>query len=311
MRVVIALGGNAILRRNQPLEASIQRKNIQTAVKSIAKIAKNHQVIITHGNGPQIGLLALMSTAYNDVSPYPLDALGAQTQGLIGYMLEQELRNYLPRHKVCAITTHTIIDVNDSAFSKPDKFIGPSYNTDQAKEVLKKNPLWVLEKDNMLYRRVVPSPQPQEILELDVLEHLFKLDDITVICAGGGGIPTARDNNGELYGIEAVIDKDRTSVLLAEHFKADCILLLTDIHAVETNFGNPNSKRINSATPDALEQFNFPEGSMAPKIESVCRFVRSGGQFAAIGSLKNAVEILNKTSGTIVEKHVSGDISYY
>ncbi len=311
MLVVMALGGNAILQRGQPLEAHIQRENIRTAAKSIAEVAKDHQVVLTHGNGPQVGLLALMNEAYEAVANYPLDVLGAQTQGMIGFMFEQELRNYMPGRKVCTVSTQTIVDPDDPAFENPDKFVGPVYTYEEAQVIQEANPSWTLKQDGNYYRRVVPSPQPMEILELPSLRHIVSSGDITVICGGGGGIPVRRDADNMLHGVEAVVDKDRASRTLAEGLEADALILLTDVPAVETDFGKPDSKKIKECTPDEFEKFPFAAGSMGPKVESVCHFVRAGGKFGAIGSLDKAAEILLGHSGTFVKVDVPGGITYY
>lgn len=311
MLVVMALGGNAILQRGQPLEASIQRENIRIAAKSIAEAAKNHQVVLTHGNGPQVGLLALMNESYEAVSNYPLDVLGAQTQGMIGFMFEQELRNYMPGKKVCTISTQTLVDLNDPAFENPDKFVGPVYTLEEAHVIQQANPAWTIKEDGHYFRRVVPSPQPMEILELPSLRYIVSAGDITVICGGGGGIPVRRDAENMLHGVEAVIDKDRASRILAEGLNADALVLLTDVPAVETDFGKPESKKIKECTPDELESFSFAAGSMSPKIESVCHFVRSGGKLGAIGALDKADEILSGLSGTFVKMDLPGGITYY
>ena len=310
MLVVIALGGNAILQRNQPLEAHLQRENIRKAAESIAKVALEHQVILTHGNGPQVGLLALMNQAYKEVNPYPLDALGAQTQGMIGFMFEQELRNFMPGRKVCTVSTQTIVSTDDPAFKNPDKFVGPVYTREEAEIFSDANPEWTIKADGNYYRRVVPSPQPQEILELPSLKHIVSSGDITVICGGGGGIPVTLDADNKLLGVEAVVDKDRASAVLAEGLGADGLILLTDVSAVETDYGQPSSKKIRSATPEAFEKFPFAAGSMGPKVESVCRFVRAGGKFGAIGALDKASEIMTRDSGTFVEASDNG-ISFY
>ena len=311
MRVVIALGGNAILQRGEPLECNVQRKNIRKAAESIAKIACDHQVILTHGNGPQVGLLALMSDAYKDVVPYPLDALGAQTQGMIGFMFEQELRNHMPGHKVCTVSTQTLVDTDDTAFDNPDKFIGPVYSRCEVDNILKFNPEWTIKPDGEYFRRVVPSPQPKEILELPSLQHLISSGDITVICGGGGGVPVTRRDDGKLEGVEAVIDKDRATRLLAEGINADAFIILTDVEAVATNYGQPDSRDIRCATPDAMAEFDFAAGSMGPKVEATVDFVRSGGKIAAIGSLSHASEILTGDSGTVIRQDVNGGVSYY
>ena len=311
MRVVIALGGNAILQRGEPLECDIQRKNIRTAAAAIARIMRDHQVILTHGNGPQVGLLSLMNDSYDKVKPYPLDVLGAQTQGMIGAIFEQELRNQLPGRNICTISTQTLIDTSDSAFQNPDKFVGPVYNNQECQQVMAENPDWSIKKDGEFYRRVVPSPQPKEILELESLKQLLDSGDTTLICGGGGGVPVCRNSFGELEGVEAVIDKDRATRLLAEGLDADAFLILTDVNAVATHFGQPDSKDIHCATPEAMDQFDFAAGSMGPKVEAVVEFVRNTGKMAAIGSLEHAAEILTSDSGTVIRSDVSRGITYY
>lgn len=311
MRIVIALGGNAILQRGQPMECHIQRENIAKAAAAIARIAKDHQVILTHGNGPQVGLLSLMNDAYKKVAPYPLDALGAQTQGMIGFMFAQELRNCMPGKEVCTISTQTLVDTHDPAFLNPDKFVGPVYVKEEVEGLLAANPQWTIKQDGAYFRRVVASPQPKEILELQTLKTLVAAGNITMICGGGGGVPVARNSSGELEGIEAVIDKDRASRVLAEGLEADAFLILTDVQAVATNFGQPDSQDIRCATPEAMEALNFAAGSMGPKVEAAVAFVRNGGKMAAIGSLAQAAEILTQDSGTVITNDVDGGISYY
>ena len=311
MRIVIALGGNAILERGDPLEYETQRKNIRKAAKSIAKIARDHQVILTHGNGPQVGLLALMNDSYKEVSPYPLDALGAQTQGMIGFMFEQELRNQMPGHKVCTVSTQTLVNKEDPAFLNPDKFVGPVYTKQQADELLNIHKDWAIKADGQYYRRVVPSPMPEAILELPSLQHLISAEDITVICGGGGGVPVTRLPNGQLQNVEAVIDKDRSSRLLAESINADLFIILTDVAAVATDFGHPDSKDIRCATPEGMSRYDFASGSMGPKVEAAVQFVQETGKRAAIGSLDQAVEILTCDSGTIIKQEVDGGVTYY
>lgn len=308
MRIVIALGGNAILQRGQPLEESIQKENIHIAAKSIAEVARKHQVILTHGNGPQVGLLALQNDAYKDVSPYSLDVLGAETEGMIGYLFEQALRNILPNRQVVTLLTQTIVDEKDTAFQSPTKFVGPVYSKEQA-EALIKEKQWAMEADGQYYRRVVPSPMPQAILELPVIKHITQDHNIIIICTGGGGIPVIQNQQG-LQGIEGVVDKDRASNVLAQGLDADGLIMLTDIDAVETNFGKPDSKKIKQASPEAMNELSFAKGSMAPKVESACEFVKVGGKFSGIGSLFDAVDIINGVKGTMITKE-SEQILYY
>ena len=311
MRVVIALGGNAILQRGEPLECEVQRRNIRTAATSIARIVRDHQVILTHGNGPQVGLLSLMNDAYKKVTPYPLDILGAQTQGMIGAIFEQELRNQLPGQNICTVSTQTLVDDDDPAFLNPDKFVGPVYSHEEVQQVMLDNPEWVIKKDGAFYRRVVASPQPKEILELDSLKALLEAGGTTLICGGGGGVPVHHNSYGKLEGIEAVIDKDRATRLLAEGLDADAFLILTDVSAVATNFKQPDSQDIRTATPEAMDRFDFASGSMGPKVEAAKDFVRNTGKIAAIGSLEYAADILTSDSGTVIRNDVSRNITFY
>ncbi len=311
MRVVIALGGNAILQRGEPLECAIQRKNIRVAAEAIAKVAKHHQVILTHGNGPQVGLLALMSESYDKVTPYPLDVLGAQTQGMIGAIFEQELRNCMPNRQVCTVLTQTLVHTDDPAFAKPDKFVGQVYDKATAKTVQQQNPHWVMKADGQYMRRVVASPMPQGIVELPCLKSLVSSGETTVICAGGGGVPVTQDGQGRLTGVEAVIDKDRASRILAEGLEADALLILSDVAAVATNYGQPDSRDIQSITPDQLDTYDFAAGSMGPKVEACAQFVRNGGKMAAIGSLARVSEILTGDAGTVIRQQVKGDVCFY
>jgi len=308
MRIVIALGGNAILQRGQPLEEHLQQENISKAVKSIAEVAKVHQVILTHGNGPQVGLLALQNDAYKKVSPYTLDVLGAETEGMIGYLFEQALRNTLPTHQVITLLTQTVVDENDPAFSSPSKFVGPVYDKKTAME-LGKEKHWTIKQDGDYYRRVVPSPMPQTILEIEAIQHIVNDPSILLICAGGGGIPVINNQQG-IQGVEAVVDKDRASNILAQGLKADGLIMLTDVDAVETNYGKENSQKIKCATPQHLASYEFAKGSMAPKVQSACDFVQSGGTFAAIGALSDAYDIIHNKCGTTIRNNIS-QITFY
>ena len=226
-------------------------------------------------------------------------------------MFEQELRNEMPGRKVCTVSTQTIVDPSDTAFEKPDKFVGPVYTYEEAQAIKNVNPNWVLKEDGKYFRRVVASPHPKEILELPSLRHIVSSGDITLICGGGGGIPVRRDSEGKLHGVEAVVDKDRASRALAEGLEADGLILLTDVSAVETDFGKPGSRRIKVCTPQEFEAFPFAAGSMGPKVESICHFVRSGGKFGAIGALDRAEDILAGKSGTFVKVDVPDGMTYY
>ena len=299
MRVVIALGGNALLRRGEPLAAEIQRKNVFTAVSvAIAPIARDHQVVITHGNGPQIGLLALQSSAYRDVAPYPLDVLGAESEGMIGYMIEQALASELPGRSLATLLTQVEVDPEDPAFAAPSKPIGPVYSEQEA-ERLHSATGWLFHPDTGGYRRVVPSPVPRRIREITAIKLLMHAGAI-VVCAGGGGIPVVALPDGRLRGVEAVIDKDHSAALLAEELEADVLLLLTDVPAVWTRWPRAEGVPIGSITAAALRAFSFAPGSMAPKVAAACRFVEHTGRVAGIGALEDARSILAGKAGTII-----------
>jgi len=305
MLVVIALGGNALLHRGQPMTEPEQRTNVKKAAKALAEVAHEHTVVITHGNGPQVGLLALQNAAYSQVEPYPLDALGAQTEGMIGYLIEQELGNVLPYEQpIATILTQIEVDANDPAYQKPSKPIGPVYTHEQA-ERLKRERGWAMAPDNDKYRRVVPSPRPQHIFEIKVIEMLVK-NAVIVICAGGGGIPTVYREGRIVEGVEAVIDKDRAGALVAQELGADAYLMLTDVKAVYTDWGKPSARAIRRTSPDALEALSFATGSMGPKVEAACDFVRQTGGISAIGSLEEALPLLAGTAGTTVAANVNG-----
>ena len=293
--VVIALGGNALLRRGEPLEASIQRQNIATAAKTIAEIALQYNVVLVHGNGPQVGLLALQGLEYKKVMPYPLDVLGSETQGMIGYILMQELKNLLPEQDVSCMLTQMLVDPQDPAFADPTKPIGPVYQEAEARELAEKFQ-WTVKADGQYFRRVVPSPHPIGIVECDAIETLIKRNHL-VICTGGGGIPVKRENN-KLIGVEAVIDKDMSAAYLAKQLNADALLILTDADAVYLDWGKATQKAISSTTPRALAQYRFDAGSMGPKIEASCEFINQGGKLVGIGALHDGLEILKGLAGT-------------
>jgi carbamate kinase len=299
--VVVALGGNALLRRGEPLEADIQRKNIATAAKTIAQIAQEYNVVLVHGNGPQVGLLALQNSAYTKVSPYPLDVLGAETQGMIGYMLIQELKNLMPSSNVTALLTQVQVDPKDPAFANPTKFIGPVYEEAEAR-ALAVEKQWSVKADGKFFRRVVPSPLPQRIVEGDAIETLIAQGHL-IICTGGGGIPVTWDGQ-RLTGIEAVIDKDMSAAYLAKQIKADALLILTDADAVYLDWGKPTQHPLRVTSPDELAGVQFDAGSMGPKIEASCEFVKATGGMVGIGSLEDGLAILRGEAGTnIVATH--------
>jgi carbamate kinase len=297
MRVVVALGGNALLKRGQPLTAENQRRNVAIAAEALAPLAQDYQLVISHGNGPQVGLLSLQSAAYEEVEEYPLDILGAQTEGMIGYMIEQELGNLLPMEEPLAtILTMVEVDPEDPAFDNPTKPIGPVYNEQEAKTLAKQKG-WSVAPDGEYWRRVVASPEPQRIFEMRPIHWLLE-NGTTVICAGGGGIPTVYKPDGTLEGVEVVVDKDRASALLAFELDAGLLILATDTDGVYLDWGTEDARRIERVTPEQIEQYEFEEGSMKPKVEAACGFVRRSGGRAVIGSLTDMQGMVAGTAGT-------------
>lgn len=299
MRIVIAIGGNALLERGQRPDATVQRANAERAVAALAPLAAEHEIVVTHGNGPQVGMLALESAADPALAaPYPFDVLGAQTQGMIGYWLLQSLQNALPGRQVAAILDQTLVSMADPAFATPTKFVGPIYDEETAHRLAGERS-WVVRPDGPNWRRVVPSPRPQRVVETRIIRRLLA-DGTVVVCAGGGGIPVIRNERGHLQGVEAVVDKDLATSVLAEALEADALLLLTDVNAVMRGFGGPDPQPMSRATPAALRRETFAPGSMRPKVEAVCRFVELTGDMAAIGALADATAILAGKAGTIV-----------
>jgi carbamate kinase len=299
MRIVVALGGNALLERGQRPDAAVQRANTVRAVRALTPLAERHEIVITHGNGPQVGLLALESAADPDLTvPYPLDVLGAQTQGMIGYWLLQALQNALPGRQVAAVLNQTLVSAADPAFAMPTKFVGAVYDEKRARDLAAVRG-WSVARDGEHWRRVVPSPEPYRVIETRIIRRLLA-EGTVVVCAGGGGVPVVRDEAGKLSGVEAVIDKDLATAKLAEALEADALLLLTDVPAVQRGFGTPAAEAISRATPAALRRERFPAGSMGPKVEAICRFVEVTGDLGAIGALADAVAILDGKAGTVV-----------
>jgi carbamate kinase len=305
MRILVALGGNALLRRGQPMTAEVQRANIRVAAEALAAIYPGNELVITHGNGPQVGLLALQGAAYDPNQLYPLDVLGAETEGMVGYMIEQELGNLLP-FEVPFATLLTMVEVseNDPGFSNPTKFIGPVYAEADARR-LESEKGWVMKKDGDKWRRVVASPLPKRIFEMRPIKWLLEKGAV-VIVAGGGGIPTVYDADRKLHGIEAVIDKDLCSELLARELKADLFIMATDADAVFENWGKANARAIRRASPEALAAYSFPAGSMGPKVDAARHFAQTSGGRAAIGALKDLAEIVGGRAGTTVTLEARG-----
>ncbi len=299
MRIVIALGGNALLKRGEKPDAAAQQANASRAVRALAPLAEEHQIVITHGNGPQVGLLAMESATDPALrAPYPFDVLGAQTQGMIGYWLLQALQNALPGRQVAALINQTLVSAADPAFAAPTKFVGQVYDEATAKRVAAEHG-WSIAKDGPYWRRVVPSPVPHRVVETRIIRLLITSGAV-VVCGGGGGVPVIRNQVGKLQGVEAVIDKDLAAAVLAEALEADALLLLTDVPAVMRGFGTSAAEPIFRATPAAMRATRFAAGSMGPKVAAVCRFVEVTGDVGAIGALEDAAAILAGKAGTIV-----------
>ena len=310
MRVVVALGGNALLRRGEPLTAENQRANARIACKALAPLALEHELVISHGNGPQVGLLALQGSAYTEVDPYPLDMLGAQTEGMIGYLIQQELGNELPFEKrLASLLTQIEVDRDDPAFGDPTKPIGPIYTEDEAKKLAGEKG-WVFKPDGHSFRRVVPSPLPRQIFGIEPIEWLLGQGAV-VVCAGGGGIPVMYTDEAvpagrRLVGVEAVIDKDLASALLAKDLQADALAIVTDVDAVYSGWGTPEQRAIRRASPEALAESEFAAGSMGPKVRAACQFVEKTGGIAAIGSISDTPALLRGEAGTLVTPDADG-----
>jgi carbamate kinase len=302
MRAVIALGGNALLRRSDRPDAEIQQQHVRQAAEAIAALTVDHQLIVCHGNGPQIGILATESADDQELSrPFPLDVLGAQTQGMIGYWLAQELSNAGVRAPIAVVVTRTLVDAADPAFVAPTKFIGRTYSADLATRLARERG-WSIAPDGALWRRVVASPEPREVLELPTINQLLDLG-VLVVCAGGGGAPVIRDGRGDasrLRGVEAVVDKDLTAALIAVETKSDELVMLTDVDAVKRDYGTAHESAIGRVGVAELSQLTFAAGSMGPKIAAGIRFVRTTGRAAKIGALADAAAVLAGTAGTTI-----------
>ena len=294
-----ALGGNALLERGEPPDSDVQQAHIARAVRALAPLAADHELVITHGNGPQVGLLAMESARDTALTrPYPFDVLGAQTQGMIGYWLVQALQNALPGRLAGCLVCRTLVSADDPAFANPVKFVGPVYAEARARQLAAEYG-WQVRPDGNAWRRVVPSPEPAELLDLPLISELVRTGAI-VVCAGGGGVPVTRDAGGFLRGAEAVVDKDLTAALLGRALHADALLLLTDVDCVQDQYGTQQARPIRLATPSVLRALRFPAGSMGPKVDAACRFVEATGAMAAIGRLDDAEALLYRKAGTIV-----------
>ncbi len=299
MRIVIALGGNALLQKGQAMTTENQRLNVKIAAEAIAPLAKDNELIISHGNGPQVGLLALQASSYNAEEVYPLDILGAQTEGMIGYMIEQELGNILPfEQPFASILTMVEVDKNDPAFKHPTKPIGPEFDEESAVRMMMEKK-WMMKKEGEKWRRIVPSPIPQRIFQLRPIKWLLEKGAI-VICTGGGGIPTVYGENRKLVGAEVVIDKDYASALLAKELNADMFIMATDTDAVYRNWGTPEAKALKNVTYEEIKNEKFSEGSIGPKVISACWFAEKTGKKSAIGHFRDVVEIVKGKKGTII-----------
>ena len=294
---VVALGGNALLRRGEPLEAANQARAARRAARLLGEASSSRRLVVTHGNGPQVGLLALMGEAWDETEPYPLDVLDAETAGQIGYLLEMQLDNFVDHQDTVALITRIVVDANDPAFGLPTKYIGPVYGEGQAQELARQRG-WTVKADGAGWRRVVPSPEPRRIVQLGAIKSLVDAGYL-VVCAGGGGVPVVEDSDGH-RGVEAVIDKDLASALLATELGADTLVLATDVEAVYDGYGTPQQSAIKRATPARLRRGKFAAGSMGPKVEAVCRFVERTGGRGVIGSLDRLTDMLEGRAGTQV-----------
>lgn len=302
MRIVVALGGNALLRRGEPMTAANQRANVRLAAEAIAEVTPGHQLVVAHGNGPQVGLLALQGAAYAESSgeeAWPLDVLGAQTEAMIGYLIEQELGNVLPlEQRIATLLTMMVVDAADPAFASPSKPIGPTYDEATARRLAEQKG-WTVAPDGDAFRRVVPSPEPREIVEIEAIRLLLDHDTI-VVCTGGGGIPTVLGADGDLRGVEAVVDKDLASALLAFEVGADLLVIATDVDAVYAEWRTPRQRPLASLGVAEAFALDLAAGSMGPKVTAAARFARATGNPAVIGSLADIAAMVAGTAGTRV-----------
>ncbi len=297
--IVVAVGGNALLQRGEVMSCENQQKSIEVTSKALAELSKDFRLVIVHGNGPQVGLLSLQNDAYKDCPPYPFDVLGAETQGMIGYLIQQGLNAAIDDKFTTTILTRMVVDKNDPAIANPTKFIGPVYNEEEAKQLAAQNG-WTVKPDGQYWRRVVPSPEPKEVLEIKAIKDLLEKDHL-IICGGGGGAPVV-EKDGAYEGFEAVIDKDMTAALIAEEIGAEHLLILTDGTHVCLNWGKPDEEKLHNVSTEEMKSYQFPAGSMGPKVDACCRFVQNTGKHGHIGDLHHAVDIIKGDSGTHIHK---------
>ncbi|NBE50292.1 carbamate kinase [Streptomyces boluensis] len=308
MRIVVALGGNALARRGEPMTADHLRANVKASCEALAGLAGEHEVVITHGNGPQVGLLALQNLAYQDVAAYPLDILGAETQGMIGYVIQQELTNALGgAREVAALLTTTEVDEADPAFAHPTKLIGPMYSAHDAADAAAQY-RWTIARDGAGFRRVVPSPHPVRIVQAPLVRTLLENGRL-VVCVGGGGVPVKTDAKGRQTGLQAVVDKDAASAALAADLSADMLVMLTDGDYVSENWGTPEQRDILTASPEAISELAFAEGSMKPKVDAAVRVAQAGGR-VLIGPLDRLDDLLARRVGTEIRPDVPEGIVF-
>ncbi|RYC13394.1 carbamate kinase [Nocardioides zhouii] len=304
MRIVVALGGNALLRRGESPDSAIQLEHVAEAAPALAEIANEHELVLVHGNGPQVGMLALESAADPVLThPYPFSDLVAETQGVIGYWLQQGLRNAGLATPVVTLVTQTLVDAADPAFGNPTKFVGTVYDRQRAHELARANG-WDVRRDGAGWRRVVASPQPLGIVELDTARALLAIGT-TVVLAGGGGVPVVAGHHG-LAGVEAVVDKDFVAAIVATALEADLLVMLTDVDGVYADYGTAQQRLMRRVTPDLLRSRSFPDGSMGPKVSAACRFVENTGMHAAIGSLASTGDVVDGTAGTQIRMSHTG-----
>jgi carbamate kinase len=300
MRVVAALGGNALLRRGQVLSAENQRENARAACRALAPLALEHELVLSHGNGPQVGLLALESLADPSLSrSYPLSDLVAETQGMIGYWIQQALTNAGPTKPIVTLVTQTVVDQEDLGFANPTKFIGSGCPEAEARKLAEQN-CWTVRQDGDSWRRVVASPMPRRIVELETAGTLLR-HRTTVVLAGGGGVPVV-DGPAGRTGVDAVVDKDFAAALIATELNADLLVMLTDVKAVFIDYGTPSERPLHHITLADLDGLTFPDGSMGPKVTAARQFVQDTRGRAAIGSLDDATAVVAGTAGTQLSK---------